>query len=123
MSAAILTGLSACDNNPAEVGPGAADGNAPTAASSPKLSIELPPAIAASRQYRCSDNSLAFVDFYSDDRSASLKTEKDGRSVRLTGPEAGATMVTDGYSLKGAKADAKITITTPVHPKPLSCHV
>lgn len=123
MSAALVSGLSACDTKPTEVGPGASDRGSPKATSTPLVSVELPPAISASKQYRCSDNSLAFVDFYSDGKSASLKTAKDGKAVRLAAPETGGTMVADGYSLKGAKTDAKVTITTPDHPKALSCHV
>lgn len=123
ISAALVSGLSACDTKPTEIGPGAADRNAPKATSTPLVSVELPPAISASKQYRCSDNSLAFVDFYSDGASASIKTERDGKAVRLKAPNPGETMVAEGYSLKGGKSDEKVTITTPAHRKPLSCHV
>lgn len=122
LSAVLVSGLAACDTKPTEIGPGAVDRTKPAAAT-PRVPVELPPAIAASKQYRCSDNSLAFVDFYSDDTSASMRAGKDARPTRVKAPAAGETMVADGFSLKGGKKDAKITITTPEHPKPLSCHV
>lgn len=123
ISAVLVSGLAACDAKPTEIGPGAADRNAADKAPASRISVELPPAISSSKQYRCSDNSLVFVDFYSDDRSASMRTEKDGRATKVMAPAAGETMTGEGYSLKGGGRDPKITITTPAHPKPLSCHV
>lgn len=123
ISAVLVSGLAACDAKPTEVGPGAGSQNVAEKAPASRISVELPPAIASSKQYRCSDNSLAFVDFYSDDRSASMRTDKDGPAKKVMAATAGETMTGDGYSLKGGRRDPKITITTPAHPKPLSCHV
>jgi hypothetical protein len=123
LSAVLVSGLAACDAKPTQVGPGAADGNVAEKAPASRISVELPPAISSSKQYRCADNSLVFVDFYADDRSASMRTEKDGPAKKVVAATAGETMTGEGYSLKGGGRDPKITVTTPAHPKPLSCHV
>lgn len=123
LSAVLVSGLAACDARPAETGPAAADRNAVAADPAPRVPVVLPPSIASSRQYRCSDDSLAFVDFYSDDLSASMRTVRDGAATKVVAPAVGGTMTGDGYSLKGGRLDPKITITTPAHPRRLSCHV
>ncbi len=67
---------------------------------------ELPPMLKASRQYRCKDNSLLFVDFMTDDKTANVKATKDGPVTVLKAPEAGQPFVSeDGKtSLTGAEA-------------------
>jgi len=123
ISAVLVSGLAACDAKPTEVGPGAGGQNVVEKAPASRISVELPPSISASKQYRCADNSLAFVEFYSDGLSASVKTDPQDRSVRIVSPEAGKPMVAEGWSLKGGKDDAKITLQSPKHPKAMSCHV
>jgi hypothetical protein len=120
---AALVALSACDTKPTEIGPGAARTGAtptPTAAATP---IKLPPSIAASKQYRCADNSLALVEWYSDGLSASVKTDAKASPVRVEAPAAGEAMVGGGYSLKGTKDDANVTFASPAKPKGQRCHV
>jgi len=85
--------------------------------------VVMPPSIAATKQYRCADGSLAFAEFYSDDLSASVKSEAKASAVRIVAPAKGEAMVGGGYSLKGTKADANIVFGTPTHPKPQKCHV
>lgn len=123
----LMSGLSACDVQPTKVGPGAStsqtvrdDAEREARARTP---IKMPPSIAATKQFRCADNTLAFVEFYSDDRSASVKTDPKATAVRVEAPTAGQTMVAEGWSLKGGKADAKVVFSSPGHPKPQSCHV
>ena len=50
--------------------------------------VELPPAIAASKTYRCKDNSLLFIDWYSDG-SARVKTEKGTPCTEVPAPKEG----------------------------------
>ena len=50
--------------------------------------VELPPAIAASKTYRCKDNSLLYVDWYSDG-SARVKTEKGAGGTQVAAPAEG----------------------------------
>ncbi len=124
LPAIALTMLAACDVKPTEVGPGADDSTgssqAPAASATP---VKLPPSIAASKQYRCADNSLALVEWYSDDLSASVRTKTDGTPQRVVAPAKGETMVGGGYQLKGLRTDANVMFATPAHPKLQKCHI
>ncbi len=74
--------------------------------------VELPPSMKASIAFRCKDNSLAFVDFFSGDKLANLRTKKDGEIIRLTAENAGDPLTGDGgYKLTGDQN--AITLTTP----------
>ena len=70
--------------------------------------VELPPAIEASRTYRCKDNSLVYVDFFAGGLGANFRTEKTGTPTKLTAPEAGKPLVADGYSVGGNAATTQI---------------
>ena len=50
--------------------------------------VELPPAIAASKTYRCKDNSLIYVEWYSDG-SASVKADKAEAGTHIPAPKEG----------------------------------
>jgi hypothetical protein len=55
--------------------------------------VQLPPAITDNRTYRCADNSLFYVEFYSNG-TAMIRTSRDGTPTQLTqtggaGPYAG----------------------------------
>ncbi len=123
--------LAGCDAAPTEVGPGSdaaieARERADPVGRAAKSAgpVVLPPSIVGSKSFRCSDNSLALVEFYSDGRSASVRTDAKSPQVRVTSPEAGGTMTADGgWSLKGGPKDGKVTFSSPAHPKPMSCHV
>jgi len=98
-SAALLT-LSACNREPEVVGGGPADPQAEALKNAPP--IELPPSIAASKQYRCSDNSLYIVDFYSNDTATIRVGSREAARTILTAGEGGAPPYTaEGYSLSG----------------------
>ena len=73
--------------------------------------VELPPAIAASKTYRCKDNSLLYIDWYSDG-SARVKTEKGVGGTQVPAP------------VEGAKSDLAGTAQTPsITYGGKSCHV
>lgn len=74
--------------------------------------IELPPAIIASKIYRCKDNSVTYIDWLSDNKSANIRTEQNGTAVHVAAPEAGQPMIADGYSLTGTPTGA-ITLARP----------
>lgn len=78
---------------------------------SPGPPIQMPPSIAASHTFRCKDNSLVYVDFFSDRVTASLRTEKDGPPIRLVAPAQGEPFAGEGYVLVGS--DTSITLTKP----------
>lgn len=63
--------------------------------------VALPPALKASKTYRCKDNSLVYIDFFADDLSANIRTDKDGASVKLAAPEKGKPFAAEGYSVEG----------------------
>ncbi|HEU5285817.1 MAG TPA: hypothetical protein VFU20_04810 [Sphingomicrobium sp.] len=75
--------------------------------------VVLPPSIAASKIYRCKDNSVVYIDWLSDNRSANVRTDRNAPPTHLVAPEAGQPMVAEGYSLTGAAADSSVTLTRP----------
>lgn len=86
--------------------------------------IELPPSIAASKIYRCSgDNSVVYVDWLSDEKTANVRTEENGSPSQVAAAEAGAPMTgAGGLSLKGNAAGSSINVTLPGGASK-SCHV
>jgi hypothetical protein len=110
-AAAALAGslsLSACNSEPETVTAGPADPQKDALAkATPK---QLPPSIQASRTYRCADNSLVYVDFYTND-TAQLRTEQGGTPTQLRTTGGDAPFVAEGYSV-GANA-ARTNITVP----------
>ncbi len=82
--------------------------------------ISLPPSIVASRQYRCADRSLIFVDYMSDEKSVLVRTDAKGFPVRLSGEKNGVMSGKD-YTLKGTKDDKSIMFSSPTNPSPQRC--
>ncbi|MEJ7927782.1 hypothetical protein WG908_13585 [Sphingobium sp. AN641] len=119
LAAASLGLLSACgsSNDEPEVVGGPADPMAKELANA--AAVELPPSVKNSFQYRCKDNSLLFIDFMSDDKTALLRTEKSGTPTRLTAAEPGKPFTAEGgYEVTGNGKQ----ITAAVAGKPaLSC--
>ncbi|CAH0353328.1 MAG: hypothetical protein WA085_11620 [Sphingobium sp.] len=108
LAVAALISLSACSKSEPEVVGGPADPMAEQIANA--APVELPPAVKASKQYRCKDNSLIFVDFLSDDKTANLRTEKNGTPTKLTAAEAGGALKADGYEVSGLGSPVTITV-------------
>ena len=90
--------------------------------------VELPPAIVASKTYRCKDNSLVTIDWLQDGKGAYVHGEgtaqthvKPAESVE--GKPASAELVAEGgYALSGEASASSITITLPDKGKRV-CHV
>jgi len=101
--------LSACNNNkePEVVG-GPADPMAAELANA--APVELPPSVKANKQFRCKDNSLIFVDFMSDDKTALLRTEKGGTATSLKAAEVGQPFTAEGFEVSGQGDDVTITV-------------
>lgn len=112
--------LAACNkNDEPEVVGGPADPMAEQLANA--APVELPPSVKANKQYRCKDNSLIFVDFMSDDKTALLRTEKGGTATSLKAAEAGQPFTAEGgFEVKGSGDD--VTITVPGK-SAQACHV
>ena len=98
--------IAGCDQGPVTINTGL-EGNVET------NDVVLPPAIAASKIYRCKDNSIVYIDWLADNKSANIRTEKNGPASHVTAPEAGQPMVAEGYSLTGTAADGSVTLTRP----------
>ena len=63
------------------------------------VGVTLPPAIAASKTYRCKDNSLIYIDWLSDGSARVKKTQS----------EVGTSVPAGSEQLKGAATDTSIT--------------
>lgn len=100
IAAVALVSLSACgDSEPEVVGGGPADPMAD--ALNNAGAVELPPMVAKSKTYRCKDGALIYVDYMSDNKTAMLKTEKEGTATALVMAEPGKPFTAEGYSLTG----------------------
>ena len=75
--------------------------------------VVLPPSIAASKIYRCRDNSIVYIDWLSDNKSANVRSERTGPATHVVAPEVGQPMVAEGYSLTGTAAASSVTLTRP----------
>lgn len=80
--------------------------------------VELPPAIANSRTYRCSDNSLFYVDFYTNN-TARLRTVRGGDSVELRAEGGNPPYIAPGHSVSGSGESVRISAPGKGN---LSCH-
>jgi hypothetical protein len=87
LSLAVLAVLAGCNSEPETFNDTVVDPQAAELANA--APVELPPMLKASKQYRCKDNSLIFVDFMTDDKTANFKSEKDGPVTVLKAEEAG----------------------------------
>lgn len=106
---AALVALSACGQKEPEVVGNLPDPQAAELSQAKK--VELPPAVKESHSYRCKDNSLIFVDFMSDDLSATLRTEKNGEPTALKAAAKGEAFKADGgYEVLGNGGSVQITL-------------
>lgn len=95
--------LAACQSEPEVVG-GPADPQAEALKNAPP--VELPPSMV-SRTYRCTDNSLVYVDFASDGRFARIGTAETSR-VRADAAEPNRNYAGEGYTISANADDARI---------------
>ena len=102
--------LSACNSEPEAVANNEVTNSAP---------VELPPAIAASKTYRCKDNSLVQIDWLAQDKGAYVHGEGQAQThLKVADPAQGQPGSTDlvaegGYVLKGNATAATVTLTLP----------
>ena len=88
-----------------------ADKSAPTVA--PIDPASLPPAIAATKTYRCKDNGVVSIDWLSDKMSANVHPAKGTPPVHLKASEAGKPLTAEGYALTGTADSSSVTLTMP----------
>ncbi len=103
-AAVALFSLSACDKTPEVVTTTAPDPQ--ETALKNAAPVVAPPSITAEASLRCGDNSLIYVDFFSGETQAIVRTEKNGTPTTLKAPAPGEPYVADGgWKLTGnAKA-------------------
>jgi hypothetical protein len=109
--AAVLF-LSACSGSGSEQAAAPAPSNDAAMAEAAPVSdapVVLPPALVASRTYRCKDNSLIYVDFFGDNISADLKTEKTGAAIKLASAAPNEALSGGGYTVSGNSEQVQIT--------------
>jgi hypothetical protein len=106
-AAAALAGCNQEDHNIVAGGPADPMGNQANA------DVVLPPSIAHSKIYRCKDNSVVYIDWLSDKKSANLRTDKNAPPTQLVAPEEGKPMVAEGYSLTGTGEGSTVTLSRP----------
>ncbi|MCA1653889.1 MAG: hypothetical protein ABR588_04155 [Sphingomicrobium sp.] len=75
--------------------------------------VQLPPAIEASKSYRCKDNSVVYIDWLNDKKTADIRATKTGEPTRVTATEAGKAMTAAGYSLTGDSTAEAVTVERP----------
>ena len=75
--------------------------------------VQLPPAIEASKSYRCKDNSVVYIDWLNDKITADIRASKAGSATRVTAAEAGKAMTSEGYSLTGTSEATSVTLERP----------
>jgi hypothetical protein len=102
---AALLALTACEKETI-VANGPADPQAEELAKAKP--VELPPAIVASRTYRCKDNSLTYVEFLSNN-TAVYRSKKDGPPTSLAAATPGGPYTADGYSVSANAEQVQIT--------------
>jgi hypothetical protein len=84
--------------------------------------LVMPPSIAASKTYRCKDNSLAYVDYLSDGKTVTVRDTPEATPTALTMMEPGKPFTAEGYALTGTPTGASVALTRPGKGSQ-SCHV
>ena len=97
-SAALLS-LAACSNEPEVVDTNPDPMKDELAKAAP---VEVPLMIQASRTYRCKDNSLVYIDFMNDQKTANFRADKGGAPRILKAEAAGQPFKAEGYSVSGS---------------------
>ena len=81
--------------------------------------VELPPSIAASKTYRCKDNSLVQIDWLADNKGAYVhgadRTQTHVKPAEAAEGQSASTDLTadGGYVLKGNATASTVTLTLP----------
>jgi len=111
-AAAALAGCSKENHNIVAGPEGDGDGAANAAANA---AVQLPPSIAARKVYRCADNSVAYVDWMSDDKTANVRSDPNGNPTKVVAAEPGKPMTGGGYTVTGNAAGPSIIVVRTGH--------
>ena len=105
---AAIVALSACNSEPEVVAINKYDPQAEALQNA--TPVEAPPMVTASRTYRCRDNSLVDIDFYTNN-TAHVRTTREGERTILTAEGGNPPYTAPGYSVS-ANAE-QISLTAP----------
>jgi hypothetical protein len=108
-SLAATLPLSACSSEPEVVDPRGPDPQAEALKNA--APVELPPAIQASRTFRCRDNSLVYADFYTNSTVRVRQGTRTAEQTTLTAEGGNPPFRGEGWSVS-ANAE-QVTITQP----------
>lgn len=109
LAAAALAGCNKQSHTIIAQNPG--DASAPAVAKIDPAS--LPPAIEASKSYRCDDGSVVYVDWLQDKMTANVRASKTGTPTQVKTAEAGKPMTAEGASLTGSATSSSVTVALP----------
>jgi hypothetical protein len=76
---AVAAALAGCKQESHTIVAGPPDVNDPAANAASNGPVALPPAITASKIYRCADNKVVYVDWLADNKTANVRTALGGR--------------------------------------------
>jgi len=113
LALAATAALAGCGNNDDHTIVAGPDGDVANQSPAANAPVALPPSIASSKIYRCKDNSVVYIDWLSDNKSANFRAKQTDVPVTLSAPEAGQPMVADGYSLTGTPGGGSVTLARP----------
>ncbi len=110
----LIAALAACDGENHTIVAGGPGDDAATANAA--ANVVLPPSIQASKVYRCADNVIVHVDWLSDGKSATIRTDKAASPNMVSAAEEGGPMTSaTGYSLSGNAQAGSVKIAVPGH--------
>ena len=113
LALAATAALAGCGNNDDHTIVAGPDGDVANQSPAANAPVALPPSIASSKIYRCKDNSVVYIDWLSDNKSANFRAKQTDVPVTQSAPEAGQPMVADGYSLTGTPEAGSVTLARP----------
>jgi hypothetical protein len=111
---AAAAAIAGCNNSDHTIVGGGSDSTENNSAA--KTPVTLPPAIVASKIYRCADNKVVYVDYLADNKSANVRTEPGGAPTQVAAAEVGKPMTGPaGFSVSGSATSATAKIGVPGH--------
>ncbi len=113
LAAASITAtllLAACNTEPEVIDSATPDPQAEALKNAPPVT-ELPPAIQASRTYRCRDNSLVYADFYTNNSVRVRQGSPTAEQTTLTAAGGNPPFTAEGWSISSNAEE--VTITQP----------
>lgn len=107
-AAAAFLALAACNSEPETITVNDYDPQAEALANA--APVELPPAIDDSRTYRCRDNTLVYVDFFTNDTARLRVGSREAEPVMLAAEGGSPPYTAEGYSVSANAQEVTIAL-------------